>query len=163
MLKQLERVSYTDMLTGIGNRNSMNDTVSRVVAGDESIKKPYGIIFADLNGLKRVNDMNGHSAGDLLIKKAGLVLQEVFVDDLIYRAGGDEFMVILPGCDKETFAAKISKLRSVASDPDSVCFSVGYYYNDSGEDIRDAMRIADEEMYKDKDKYYSDHPDRKYR
>ncbi|MCR4558250.1 MAG: GGDEF domain-containing protein [Saccharofermentans sp.] len=162
MLKQLERVSYTDMLTGIGNRNSMNDKVSKVVSGEEQFQGPYGVVFADLNGLKSVNDMNGHSAGDLLIKKAGLVLQEAFVDDYIYRAGGDEFMVI-SCCDRFAFEGKIDKLRSMASNPDNVCFSVGCFYNDSDADIRDAMRIADEEMYKDKDRYYSDHPERKYR
>lgn len=44
-----------------------------------------------------------------------------------------------------------------------VCFSFGYYFNDNDMDIRDAMRIADEEMYKDKDKYYEEHPERRYR
>ncbi len=162
MVKQLERVSYTDLLTGIRNRNSMNDMVDSIVAGEAAIKAPYGVIFADLNGLKRVNDEDGHAAGDLLLKKAGLVLQEVFIEDNVYRAGGDEFMVIAEG-SKESFDRKLQTLREKASDPDYVCFSFGYCYNDSGMDIRDAMRIADEEMYKDKEKYYFEHPERKYR
>lgn len=58
---------------------------------------------------------------------------------------------------------KLLTLWEKASDPDNVCFSFGYCYNDSGMDIRDAMRIADEEMYKDKEKYYFEHPERKYR
>ena len=162
MVKQLERVSYTDLLTGIKNRNSMNDMVDSIVAGEASVKAPYGVIFADLNGLKRVNDEDGHSAGDLLLKKAGLVLQEVFIEDNVYRAGGDEFMVIVAG-SRESFENKLQTLREKASDPDNVCFSFGYCYNDSGMDIRDAMRFADEEMYKDKEKYYFEHPERKYR
>ena len=162
MVKQLERVSYTDLLTGIKNRNSMNDMVDSIVAGEASVKAPYGVIFADLNGLKRVNDEDGHSAGDLLLKKAGLVLQEVFIEDNVYRAGGDEFMVIAAG-SRESFENKLHTLREKASDPDNVCFSFGYCYNDSGLDIRDAMRVADEEMYKDKEKYYFEHPERKYR
>ena len=162
MVKQLEKVSYTDLLTGIKNRNSMNDMVDSIVAGEASVKAPYGVIFADLNGLKRVNDEDGHAAGDLLLKKAGLVLQEVFIEDNVYRAGGDEFMVIASG-SKESFEQKLLTLREKASDPDNVCFSFGYCYNDSGMDIRDAMRIADEEMYKDKEKYYFEHPERKNR
>lgn len=162
MVKQLEKVSYTDLLTGIKNRNSMNDMVDSIVAGEASVKAPYGVIFADLNGLKRVNDEDGHAAGDLLLKKAGLVLQEVFIEDNVYRAGGDEFMVIAAG-SRESFEKKLQTLREKASDPDNVCFSFGYCYNDSGMDIRDAMRIADEEMYKDKEKYYFEHPERKYR
>ena len=162
MVKQLEKVSYTDLLTGIRNRNSMNDMVDSIVAGEASVKAPYGVIFADLNGLKRVNDEDGHSAGDLLLKKAGLVLQEVFIEDNVYRAGGDEFMVIAAG-SRESFENKLKTLREKASDPDNVCFSFGYCYNDSGLDIRDAMRVADEEMYKDKEKYYFEHTERKYR
>ncbi len=60
MLKQLEHVSYTDMLTGINNRNSMNDMVMKIVSGEAPVKEPYGVIFADINGLKRVNDVDGH-------------------------------------------------------------------------------------------------------
>ena len=163
MFNRLKHISYTDLLTGINNRNAMNNRVTAIVTGSETVAQPYGIIFADLNGLKRVNDEDGHSAGDLLLKKAGLVLAEVFVDDEVYRAGGDEFMVIVPGCTEEQFKGKVSELRTRASDPDNVCFSVGSLFNDSGMDIRDVMRIADEEMYKDKDKYYEDHPERKYR
>lgn len=85
-----------------------------------------------------------------------------YFEDKCFRAGGDEFMVI-SCCDRFAFEGKIDKLRSMASNPDNVCFSVGCFYNDSDADIRDAMRIADEEMYKDKDRYYSDHPERKYR
>ena len=68
-----------------------------------------------------------------------------------------------PAGSKESFEKKLQTLREKASDPDNVCFSFGYCYNDSGMDIRDAMRIADEEMYKDKEKYYFEHPERKYR
>ena len=163
MLKQLEHISYTDLLTGILNRNAMNNRVTDIVADESVIKKPYGIIFADLNGLKRINDKCGHQAGDLLLRKAGLVLQEVFPDDEVYRAGGDEFMVIVFKPTKEQFDRKVEELRKMASDPDNVCFSVGSIFNDTNMDIRDAMKYADEAMYKDKEEYYAAHPERKYR
>ena len=163
MFNQLKHISYTDLLTGINNRNAMNNRVMRIVSGEENIKQPYGIVFADLNGLKKVNDEGGHSAGDLLLKKAGLLLQEIFTEDEIYRAGGDEFMVIVPGTSEEDFEHKIEELRKRSSDPDNVCFAVGSMYNGTDTDIRDIMRKADERMYRDKDQYYSDHPDRKYR
>ena len=163
MLKQLEHISYTDLLTGILNRNAMNNRVTDIVDDESVIKKPYGIIFADLNGLKRINDKCGHQAGDLLLRKAGLVLQEVFPDDEVYRAGGDEFMVIVFKPTKEQFDKKVEELRKMASDPDNVCFSVGSIFNDTNMDIRDAMKYADEAMYKDKEEYYTAHPERKYR
>ena len=67
------------------------------------------------------------------------------------------------GCGDIRIVAGNQKFIAMASDPDNVCFSFGYCFNDSDIDIRDAMRIADEEMYKDKAKYYSEHPERKYR
>ncbi|MCR5847864.1 MAG: sensor domain-containing diguanylate cyclase, partial [Lachnospiraceae bacterium] len=163
MLKRLEQISYADLLTGINNRNAMNNRVTEIVTGKKKITEPYGIVFADLNGLKRVNDEIGHAAGDLMLKKAGLALQEVFVDGEVYRAGGDEFMVIAIGGSEEEFNRKIDELREKAGDPENVCFSVGSIFNDSNEDIRDVMRKADEAMYRDKDKYYEEHPERKYR
>lgn len=163
MMTRLEHIGYTDLLTGINNRNAMNNRIMGIVSGDETISVPYGVVFADLNGLKRVNDEGGHAAGDLLLKKAALILQEVFVGDSIYRAGGDEFMIIASDISESAFNEKIYDLRKTASDPDSVCFSVGSFYNSTGSDIRDAMRIADEAMYKDKEEYYAKYPERKYR
>ena len=161
--KSLEHISYTDMLTGVKNRNAMNNRVSSIVDGSEPLAPPYGIVFADLNGLKCVNDHNGHSAGDLLLKKAAITLQEVFTGDEIYRAGGDEFMIISVGGTKEELCRKVDKLHQLSENPDSVSFATGYYYDDIGGDIRSAMRQADEKMYKDKDAYYTRHPERKYR
>ena len=163
MMQRLERIGFTDILTGISNRNAMNNRVDNIMSGKDVTDKPYGVVFSDLNGLKTVNDRKGHTAGDLLIKKAALLLQEIFIGDEIYRAGGDEFMVIVSGCSEEEFGRKVAKLRERASDPDKVCFSVGCFYNDLHSSIRDAMRIADEAMYKDKEKYYSEHPERKNR
>lgn len=163
MLERLEHIGYTDMLTGINNRNAMNNRIAAIVSGKEVLSEPYGIVFADLNGLKRVNDEGGHYAGDLLLKKAALILQEVFMGYDIYRTGGDEFMIIVPDCNELQFSEKNKILKDRSSDPDNVCLSVGSFFNDSGHDIRYAMRNADEAMYRDKEKYYSEHPERKYR
>ena len=161
MMQQLEHISFTDILTGINNRNAMNNRVDKILSGKNIIDKPYGVVFSDLNGLKTVNDKGGHTAGDLLIKKAALLLQEIFIGDEIYRAGGDEFMVIVSDCSEEEFSRKVLMLRQRASDPDKVCFSVGCFYNDLKSSITDAMRIADEAMYKDKERYYAEHPERR--
>lgn len=163
MMKRLEHTSYTDFLTGIKNRNAMNNRVNNIVSGEEVLSAPYGIVFADLNGLKRVNDEGGHAAGDLLLKKAALVLQEVFIEDSIYRAGGDEYVVIVENCSEEMFNKKVNELKACTNDPNNVCFSIGSFHNSSGSDIRDSLRIADDAMYKDKEEYYAKYPERKYR
>ena len=163
MMKQLEHISFTDLLTGVYNRNAMNNRITDIVAGNQNLEEPYGIVFVDINGLKRVNDEQGHVAGDLLLKKASLVLQEVFTDDDIYRAGGDEFMIIVSNCAKEDFFAKVNLLKEKGSDPQNVCLSAGCLYNDNATHIHDVMKIADEEMYKDKERFYLEHPELKYR
>lgn len=58
-----------DMLTGVLDRNEMNNTVDNLRKNTDNSIKGLGIVFADLNGLKKVNDNGGHAAGDLLIKK----------------------------------------------------------------------------------------------
>ena len=117
------------------------------------------VLFADLNGLKTVNDTQGHSAGDLLLKKAALLLQELFAEDDIYRAGGDEFVVIVTGCTKEALEKRVQVLKERSDVPEGVCFAVGGYYVESGCDIRKAMQLADENMYRDKDDFYRRHPE----
>lgn len=158
MMKKLEHLSYTDLLTGVKNRNAMNNKVSNIVSGGESMQTQYGVVFADLNGLKTVNDDHGHNAGDILLKKAAILLQEVFENDDIYRAGGDEFVVIVTGCSREDFEEKLELLRRRSDLPENVSFAVGSCYVDAGFDIRSAMHLADENMYKDKKEYYLSHP-----
>ena len=163
LMKRLEHISYTDLLTGVKNRNAMNNRVTSIVSGAEELDIPYGVVFADLNGLKLMNDTQGHSAGDLLLKKAALHLQEVFKDCDVYRAGGDEFVVILPDISRENFDALINKLRKSSHAPGNISFAVGKWYCESGLDVRDAMRKADEDMYRNKQEYYQKFPERKAR
>lgn len=161
MLQRLEHLSYTDILTGVKNRNAMNNRVMDIVSGDLFLNVPFGVVFADLNGLKTVNDLHGHNAGDILLKKAAIILEEVFDSGEVYRAGGDEFMMIIEGCTKEDFEKKVSELKRSILDSEEVSFAVGSCYIDSGCDIRKAMRLADEDMYRDKERYYSENPDKK--
>ena len=122
------------------------------------ITVPFGVVFADLNGLKLLNDTQGHSAGDILLKKAGILLQEIFVKDEIYRAGGDEYVVIVTDCSEEAFNKKVQALRSHMDMSNDVSLAVGCHYVSSGCDIRTAMRMADENMYTYKKEYYRKHP-----
>ena len=163
MTKRLEHLGYTDLLTGVNNRNAMNNRVSDIISGDSLLSSPFGVIFADLNGLKQVNDTQGHAAGDLVLKKAAIMLQELFENENIYRAGGDEFVILMPCCEKETLKQKVAELRNRRHDEECVSFAVGSYFVESGCDIRDAMHIADENMYADKERYYAEHPERQYR
>ena len=155
LLNRLHMLSTVDLLTGVFNRNAMNDRVDSL-AKDKS-NHPLGVIFADLNGLKRVNDTKGHEAGDILLKNAALILQGVFIGYEIFRAGGDEFFVLLKGVTKEEVLNKESELREAISSNDSVSFAIGHSYVESANEVLRAFHEADESMYADKRKFYMEH------
>ncbi len=163
LLNKLEFMSTVDLLTGVKNRNAMNRRVDLFVSNEEKVKAPFGILFADLNGLKTMNDQNGHEAGDKLLKNGAKLLTEVFGYDEIYRAGGDEFVVICPGCKKSDFEKKVAELRSKSGYGSNVCFAIGAHWNEDGKNLRLSMHLADEAMYQDKEDFYKEHSDKKRR
>lgn len=163
LVEQLRTLSSVDLLTGVMNRNIMNNRVDRVIAGREVLEEPYSIIFTDMNGLKRLNDTEGHQVGDDSLKEAANILKEVFYDGEVYRVGGDEFMVIACKMDPATVDKRIKELMDKANATDTVCFAVGVSNSTDEPDILKAMRAADKKMYADKKRYYEEHPDRIYR
>ena len=159
LLSRLKTLSSMDMLTGVLNRNEMNNRIDELRKKDSDQITGLGIVFADLNGLKRVNDNNGHEAGDLLLKNAAIVLQNVFVGDQIFRAGGDEFMILLSYTNEEAIKDKCNKVKKLSKKYSNVSFALGYVYQSDSSNITDALKIADQRMYEDKAKYYLDHPE----
>ena len=159
MLEQLEYMSNIDVLTGIKNRNAMNARVDWHISNKMQVRTPFGIVFADLNGLKTCNDNYGHEEGDKLLKNAANLLKEVFPDDEIYRAGGDEFVVIVPGAEKADFEKKVSEIKKKSSYGNDVCFAIGSHWTEDAGKLRMAMHLADEAMYDDKDEFYKTHSD----
>ena len=155
LMNRLKVLSSRDMLTGVLNRNEMNNDMDRLAAASG---KPVGILFADLNGLKTVNDGEGHDAGDQLLRDAVSALREVFHDEEIFRAGGDEFTMILLDVTEEDLARKAEELRLAEKKHGKVSFAIGYHAEQNAADIREALRIADERMYEDKRVYYRNHP-----
>ena len=158
-LERLEYLSNIDILTGVKNRNCMNADVEEFSIKFRFNPIPFSVAFCDINGLKLINDNQGHDAGDKLIAAAADILKEVFKDDNIYRAGGDEFSIISTHSTEHEFEEKIKKLRELTGDPQNLCFAVGYYHDDGSKTIETAMRYADERMYEDKNKFYEDHPE----
>ncbi len=163
LMERLRTMSSIDLLTGIMNRNIMNNRVDRVIAGKDVLETPYAIIFTDLNGLKRLNDTEGHQTGDEALKEAAHILSDVFYDGEVYRVGGDEFMVIACNMDPDTVNNRVKDLVEKANKSEAVRFAVGVSLSEDEPDILKAMRVADKRMYEDKKRYYEEHPERIYR
>lgn len=159
LLRKLDRISKKDALTGISNRRAMIERMRALTASGEKI--PFGVVNLDLNGLKTVNDLEGHEAGDQLLIQAGEILQKVFYQDDLYRTGGDEFVVITTGIDRETFESKVQRLQHIVQKNTEVSFAIGRFWSDGSDDMTTAFRCADEKMYEDKKAYYEAHPELK--
>lgn len=158
IMSRLEYLSTIDLLTGVYNRNCMNVNVDEMATKLKLNPSPFCVAFCDLNGLKSVNDTDGHDNGDELLKEAGKLLQLIFHGDKIYRSGGDEFTIISTKSSKAEFEEKIAALREAACDPEWLYFAIGYCCDSEGSDLRLALRYADEMMLKDKAQFYLDHP-----
>ena len=146
----LEKLSYRDMLTGLYNRNRY---IERLEAYKQVQDQQIGAIYIDLNGLKKVNDEQGHRAGDELIVRAAGTIAGIFAEDA-YRVGGDEFVVILLDVSREDFARKTEQLCRQMQE-NSVDASIGGVWQASTENLENLLRRADENMYREKKRYYS--------
>ena len=157
MRKSLEKLSRTDMLTGVLNRNAMNKKINDLESGEVEFKQGLGVVFADVNGLKTANDTKGHNEGDKILVNVSDKLKSVFDEKEIYRAGGDEFLIITD-MEKYKFYASFEKLRSLSGVEGEPSFALGAHYDDAEMNIKKTMRIADLNMYENKAEYYGSHP-----
>jgi GGDEF domain-containing protein len=88
-----------------------------------------------------------------------MILKLTFDECEIYRAGGDEFVVVALDKPKKRLETLVEKLRKDSEDPENVSFAIGFYFDDKGGDIRAAMREADANMYEDKKRFYERFPE----
>lgn len=146
----LEQMSFVDALTGLNNRNRYMADVQQI---EQLVEVNIGIFYVDMNGLKVVNDTFGHDYGDNYLKRISDVLKHNFHSDMIYRLGGDEFIVIDQECRKEEFDKK-KEILSKEFKMYDCSVSVGYQYVDNGKNIQEGIKQADEYMYENKKQFY---------
>lgn len=150
LLDKLTKLSSIDFLTGLYNRNRLNNYMNEIMESEDA---PTTLIFLDINGLKKVNDNDGHLAGDNLIRRAANTLISVFTEDEIFRVGGDEFVVILRNVEEKQIQDYLNKLHKKSKKND-VSFAVGYAMTDKSKNIEALLKEADMNMYNDKRKFY---------
>lgn len=159
-VRKMKIMSSTDLLTGVYNRNAMNNRISDDDSGRKVIAKPFGVFFIDVNGLKTINDTRGHEAGDNLLKDVASTLKELKGRNVeVYRVGGDEFLIIATKTNPAEFQKMEDILRKNSERPNRAHYAVGACHSEEAEDIRKAMQKADARMYEVKEEYYSRHPE----
>lgn len=148
--RSLERLSMTDQLTGAGNRRGFTEYIRAV---------PDGIflafIFGDLNGLKRINDTQGHEAGDHLLQQAVRHMKALSGDNAVFRMGGDEFMVIARNASEQQAQQLVRELLArYRSSGISMALGVVVCQTPIA-NIDEVLSQADREMYTDKERIYT--------
>lgn len=147
-LAELYRLSYHDKLTGVGNRHAY---VKCMESLEKNAGQSLGILFADINGLKKANDLYGHEHGDYMIKTVAKRLQEYFKEN-VFRVGGDEFVVFCPGVAEEAFKKMVEDIKNYPSS--DVVASIGMIWTSECANVEMHVAQADEIMYKNKQEYY---------
>lgn len=153
--RQLKYLSFHDPLTGLYNRAYFEEEMSRM---EKSRFRSMGLILADVDGLKLINDTMGHKTGDgLLVVMAGIIKDNCRLGDMVARIGGDEFAVLLPNCEKAMVDGICQRIRETTSqysqqNPElPLSLSVGYAVRRMEEtNISEVYREADNNMYREK-------------
>lgn len=138
-----------DQLTGVRNRNAYEDKLRDYRNSSVSL----GVVIVDLNGLKEMNDLQGHQNGDQLIEETAFYLSSFNDKELPYRIGGDEFVLFFEKISEEDLEKTAQKIRNGSS----VSLACGAAWREHASDIDQAIKKADEQMYEDKRKYYRNH------
>src|SRR5713226_5274467 len=108
-----------DFLTRIWNRSSILDILQRELARSSREKRSFGLVLADLDHFKAINDTYGHFAGDAVLREfVRRMTSSMRPYDAIGRYGGEEFLFVLPGCDNACLASQAERMRAaLAGEP----------------------------------------------
>lgn len=156
--RQFASEARTDHLTGLANRREFERVMEREVALAERHKRKLSLMMIDVDNLKRINDRQGHRAGDAALRLVARQLQRVVrASDVCARVGGDEFAVAMPETDIDRARDIVSRLHRAiqhvalsVKTPEQVEVSVGVAAWHSGQDWQTAYQAADADLYEDK-------------
>mgnify|MGYP001295827882 CR=1 FL=1 len=152
------RMSVTDQVTGLFNRSAFEKYLN------ESEPHTFShtvCVYIDVNGLHELNNKHGHEAGDKLLQSVTECLRAQFPDDGLYRIGGDEF-VVFSKADAAVCEARMQAVSSALAAQD-YSISYGIAAQETTEGLSDLVREADENMLKNKRRYYAEHDRRRPR
>lgn len=151
LMMELERLSRYDMLTGLHNRNACIEQIESLMRTSCRV----GLVYADINGLKEINDTQGHKSGDDALKCAADLLAACYGHENAYRMGGDEFLVILPLVAEADFRNSFQRLRECIAGQSEISLAVGGDWLADSANLNAAICRTDQRMYSDKVEFYN--------
>lgn len=154
--QELEKLSITDKLTGLNNRIKIDETLEQNKSASNENGVQFGIIIADIDHFKSVNDTYGHNAGDITLKEfSNILIKNSRKTDIVGRCGGEEFMIICKDINLENLTNIAQKLRVKIQEHDfpiigykTASFGVAIYKY--GEKLQNFINRTDAALYKAK-------------
>ncbi len=151
--EEIQYLGYHDQLTGLYNRTYFEEQMALI---DSPKNRPVSLIMADVNGLKLTNDAYGHLAGDRLIQKAAKVMKDLCrTEDLIFRIGGDEFVILLRRTNLAQTQLLVERIQKAveAEKDESIHLSISLGCAEKTPfvpDMEDVLSRAENNMYREK-------------
>jgi diguanylate cyclase (GGDEF)-like protein len=146
--------AWHDPLTGLYDRRSFDRLLEMAIARSNRYGWPFTLVFLDLDGLKLINDQQGHPAGDAALRELAERFRRVLrAGDSAARIGGDEFAMILPGTEPDLVPSLLERVRNAPGfDERCPSFSFGVAQcPKEADDFDSVVRLADERLYQAKD------------
>lgn len=155
---KIQKMSITDEYTGLYNARYLHEILEKLIREAERIKTQMGVVFVDIDNFKNVVDTYGHLCGSQVLKEVGLTIQDCLAgEDILIKYGGDEYVIIFPGRDKNTIKTIVEKvldqIRSSTyftgkKNPIKVTASFGIaVFPDDATNKKDLLIKADNMMY----------------
>ena len=155
-LEKAQKEAHVDALTGVRNKHAYLDEEDRMNRMIEEGKNPdFALVILDVNNLKKVNDTEGHQAGDKYLRDASRIICRIFKHSPVFRVGGDEFAVEALGEDYvnlEELIKKVADHNEKANASAGIVVACGYARHKEKELTEDVYQRADRAMYEDKNR-----------
>lgn len=157
--RRIEEMATTDKLTGLLNRHAASVLIEQLMLAQRRTPQPISVLLADADHFKRINDLHGHRTGDEILSGIGQILKGALrASDFAVRWGGEEFLIVLPGCHAdearniaEKLRQRVEDLRTHAgSEQVGTTLSIGYAEYRPEEAMEQTIARADQALYEAK-------------
>lgn len=155
-VNRIQMLANTDYLTKLGNRRYFFDKAPEAIKRCISQQQSYGLAMIDIDHFKKINDVYGHDAGDVVISHIADVMRKIFPSAIVARFGGEEFCILFEDASIESVLSELDTLRreieasEITFNQDNIRYTISIGYSEQSENIDLMLSVADNALYQSK-------------